>query len=75
MIEMLAKRKEIVTKIAEVKKTLNMALVQTEQWELTLRKRLVEASKFGLDKDFITEVFNKIHGESIAIQNRYYDNI
>jgi molybdopterin/thiamine biosynthesis adenylyltransferase/chorismate mutase len=75
MIEMLAKRKEIVTKIAEVKKTLNMALVQTEQWELTLRKRLVEASKFGLDKDFITEVFNKIHGESIAIQNRFYDNI
>jgi chorismate mutase len=52
-----------------------MALVQTEQWELTLRKRLVEASKFGLDKDFITEVFNKIHGESIAIQNRFYDNI
>jgi molybdopterin/thiamine biosynthesis adenylyltransferase/chorismate mutase len=75
IIEILAKRKEIVTKIAKVKKTLNMALVQTEQWELTLRKRLVEASEFGLDRDFITEIFNIIHGESIAIQNRFYDNI
>jgi len=75
IIEILAKRKEIVTKIAKAKKTLNMALVQTEQWELTLRKRLVEASEYGLDKDFISAVFNIIHGESIAIQNRFYDNI
>jgi molybdopterin/thiamine biosynthesis adenylyltransferase/chorismate mutase len=75
MIEILAKRKEIVTKIAKAKKTLNMALVQTEQWELTLRKRLAEASEYGLDKDFILAVFNIIHGESIAIQNRFYDNI
>ncbi|MDZ4666977.1 MAG: ThiF family adenylyltransferase [bacterium] len=71
LTEILAQRNVLATKIAVQKIALNMALVQTEQYEKTLGKRLLQANELGLNAAYIEIIFNEIHKESIAVQKEY----
>ncbi|OYU96187.1 MAG: hypothetical protein CFE21_07190 [Bacteroidetes bacterium B1(2017)] len=74
LIALLEERNELIKKIAKVKKESNMEIVQAQQWEKTMAKKLIELEKLSLNKEFVLDIFNRIHQESIAEQKKYYGN-
>lgn len=68
ILQLLAARLEIAQQIAQVKSRGNLAIYQPKQWESLLKQRLLTAQNLGLDADFTKSLFEKIHTESIRIQ-------
>lgn len=68
LIESLRTRMEVSRKIALVKQRNNMTVFQPKRWELVLEKDLALAQQMGLDNTFVKELFEKIHGESVRLQ-------
>lgn len=71
LLGILAARKQIVQRIAQQKQMLGMEIIQTQQWKNSLQKRLQESEAIGLDASFISEIFNKLHIQSIKDQEDY----
>lgn len=69
LIRTLAARMVISRKIGEAKKANNVAIVQTSRWESILERVLTSAEIYGLDRGFISTVFNAIHDASVQEQN------
>ena len=55
--------------IGNFKKEHNLAVLQSSQWEETLKKNVNKAIASNLAKDFSTALFKLIHEESIHIQS------
>ncbi len=68
LLELLAKRLDIATRIGDLKKSLNMAPYQPERWESLLNARLDLASSLKLDPEFVKKIFEQLHMESIRMQ-------
>ena len=56
-------------KIGTYKRDHNVAILQTGRWEKVLAGMKEKARKYGLSEQFITDVFNAIHEESVRVQN------
>ena len=69
IIEALARRMQLSESIAKVKQKENMTVFQANRWEEVLKTLLANAERKGLNKDFIKEIYEIIHQESIKIQN------
>ncbi len=68
LIDFLWKRLEIVKKIWEYKKENNIAILQKSRWEEVLKTRKKWAENYNLKGDFIEDIFNRIHKESLDIE-------
>ncbi|MBO4600493.1 MAG: bifunctional 3-deoxy-7-phosphoheptulonate synthase/chorismate mutase type II [Bacteroidales bacterium] len=70
LLQTLAARFGVAQEIAEVKERGNLAVYQPKRWESLLQQRRESAVELGMDPDFVKEFFEKIHAESVRVQER-----
>jgi chorismate mutase len=69
LIHLLHERMKISETIGVYKKKHNLAVLQSSQWEETLKNNVRKATQSNLAQDFSTSLFKLIHEESIHIQS------
>lgn len=67
-IELLGQRMRIVEEIGEYKKNNNVAVFQLRRWEDMLQSRIDYGKKVGLDEEYIKNLLQLVHNESIRKQ-------
>lgn len=70
IMSLLAQRMNVSRKIGQFKKDNNIAILQTGRWEEILQRMTEAGAEHGLDADFVKDLFNRIHEESVAVQNQ-----
>jgi len=68
LLDLLAKRMAIVEKIGEYKKLNNVTILQLERWFEILGTRTTRAELLELNKEFIKDILQLLHKESIRKQ-------
>ena len=68
IIEILAKRMRISKEIAQYKKEHEMPVLQAGRYDEILTQRSQQGAQLGMSEEFIKEVFEAIHGESVSHQ-------
>ncbi|MBP5535210.1 MAG: bifunctional 3-deoxy-7-phosphoheptulonate synthase/chorismate mutase type II [Bacteroidales bacterium] len=68
LLRLLAQRMDLARDIAAVKRQHNMAVFQPQRWNAVLSSKLEQARHLGLDEEFVKALFEKIHSESIRLQ-------
>ncbi|MBQ0164497.1 MAG: bifunctional 3-deoxy-7-phosphoheptulonate synthase/chorismate mutase type II [Bacteroidales bacterium] len=68
LLELLARRMRICREIGQYKKEHNMQIVQTLRYTEILDKRGAQGALSGMSQDFIRDVFEHIHEESVNQQ-------
>lgn len=74
LIEMLGKRMQIADQIGQLKKTNNVAILQTKRWNNVLEKMVRLGNDKNLSKEFIMKLLKAIHEESIQHQHKITSN-
>ncbi|GAB4259538.1 MAG: bifunctional 3-deoxy-7-phosphoheptulonate synthase/chorismate mutase type II [Vicingaceae bacterium] len=74
IINKLASRMKIAQQIGAFKKQNNVTAFQLERWNEIFETRTMLADKAGLSKEFIAQLLNAIHKESIQIQTKIMNN-
>lgn len=69
LLELISRRIEISGKIGQYKKTHKMTILQVSRWQQLLEDRLSQAQKLGLAQDFVRDIYQLIHDQSIKIQS------
>lgn len=70
LMVLLSERARLSEKIGNFKKANDIAPLQVKRWEALLQQRIEKAQSAGLATDFISNIFQLIHKNSIQIQNR-----
>jgi chorismate mutase len=70
ILEVLAERMEVVRQIGEVKKDANLTVLQINRWAEIFQSRGELGSQLGLDAEMIRQLYELIHLESIALQEK-----
>lgn len=70
IVSQFSNRMEMVEKIGEYKRENDVVILQLERWEHILKTRTELAEKAGLSADFIKQMLDIIHQESIRIQTK-----
>jgi chorismate mutase len=68
ILALLSKRMEVARQIGDFKQAHNVAILQMERWNAIYKSRNREADNLKLSNEFISEVWNAIHKESIQQQ-------
>ena len=68
LLESLSKRMKIANEIGELKKSHNVAVLQSKRWNEILGKMILDGDERGLSEEFILRIFKAIHQESINHQ-------
>ena len=68
IIELLAKRMDIVENIGEYKAKNNLSIFQIKRWRKIISSRLKFAAEHGLDESFMYKLLQLVHKESISKQ-------
>ncbi len=69
LLEILYRRCKISEKIGQFKKEHNMAILQVGRWHHLIEDRLEQARNMGMDDNFVKEIYQKVHENSIRIQS------
>ena len=69
LLDILAKRMQIVEDIAKIKKECKMGILQLNRWQTILDTRIKSGREKGLGKEFLQSMLELIHKESIEIQS------
>ncbi|MDA8686463.1 bifunctional 3-deoxy-7-phosphoheptulonate synthase/chorismate mutase type II [Robiginitalea sp.] len=70
LIETLAKRMKFSNEIGALKKTHNVAVLQSDRWNAILGSMILEGESRGLSEEFVLKMFKAIHQESINHQEK-----
>lgn len=70
IVEALAARMELSRKIGLLKKSNNVSILQASRWGAVLAEVLEQSDSLGLEREFVTKVFNAVHDASIQEQNK-----
>jgi chorismate mutase len=70
LVDTLGKRMRIADEIGGLKKSNNVAILQTKRWNDILNKMILEGKEYKLSEDFILKIYKAIHQESIDHQNK-----
>ncbi|GAA5039522.1 cytochrome c4 [Marivirga lumbricoides] len=73
LLEVLARRFELVKKVGNYKKEKNVAIFQLERWNAILKNRPEWGEKLQLNPDFVKTLYQSVHDESIRIQTDIYN--
>ena len=68
IMEVLAKRMRICRDIGQYKKEHNMTVLQASRYNEILDKRGAQGALFGMSPEFVKEIFEAIHEESVRQQ-------
>ena len=68
LIHTLKLRKDVVEKIAKAKIDQNVTALQRSRFDQLMKERITSGEKIGLDQEFIKEIFDAIHEQSVKIQ-------
>ena len=68
LLELLSQRMKISSDIGEIKRQHNMPLFQPERWQHVLDKQIAKGLSLGLDAQFVKDLSEKIHAESLRHQ-------
>ena len=68
VLQLLASRFAVSRQIARIKMEGNLAVFQPKRWDALLRQRMETAQQLGLDAEFVKGFFEKIHAESVRVQ-------
>ncbi|SFR32533.1 3-deoxy-D-arabinoheptulosonate-7-phosphate synthase [Robiginitalea myxolifaciens] len=70
LIDLLGKRMKVSDAIGELKKSRNVAVLQTGRWNAILGSMILEGEAHGLSEEFVLRMFKAIHQESINHQEK-----
>ncbi len=70
ILSALSSRMDISRQIGRYKKDNNVSILQTSRWDVVLSKVIEKGREYGLSEDFVKEIFNTIHEESVESQNQ-----
>lgn len=70
LLEILARRMEIIKEIGEYKKQRNITILQSDRFREMINDRLQRAEKYNLDKNFLLKLLQQVHKESVRQQQR-----
>ncbi len=68
IIELLAKRFEVVKKVWEYKKKNNLPPFQPERWQQVLSSKKELAKQYWINPDFIEKIWNEIHDYALYLE-------
>lgn len=70
LIDTLSKRMKVADAIGGIKKSQNVAVLQSNRWNEILGKMILEGESKGLSEEFVLKMFKAIHQESINHQEK-----
>jgi chorismate mutase len=70
ILVLLGMRQKLSIEIAAVKRLHDLPILQIEIWNAHLKRRIQENQTIKLNDDFLMQIFNLLHKESIRIQNQ-----
>lgn len=70
LIDTLSKRMKVADAIGAIKKSQNVAVLQSSRWNEILGKMILEGESKGLSEEFVLKMFKAIHQESINHQEK-----
>ena len=68
LIDILARRMDIAEEIGKYKKENNITILQLKRWSQVIRDRLLAGEKLGLSREFLLNLLEDVHEESIQRQ-------
>ncbi|MCR5423956.1 MAG: bifunctional 3-deoxy-7-phosphoheptulonate synthase/chorismate mutase type II [Bacteroidales bacterium] len=68
LLDLLGRRMRIAQQIGEIKRENNMPIFQPGRWEEVLQRQMDLAASHGLSAEFVKEIMEKIHSESLRQQ-------
>lgn len=68
IIELLAQRFEVVKLVGEYKKSQNLPALQPNRWKEVLESRKEKAKTYGIQPNFIDDVWNRIHEYALELE-------
>lgn len=74
LIQLLAKRMEIIGEIGEYKKDNNITILQLKRWKHIIDDRLSIGTEMGLDPKFLLAVLELVHEASIQKQTQIFND-
>jgi chorismate mutase len=75
IIHTLKHRKDIVLQIAKAKHEKNITALQLKRFNNLIIKRVEAGTAAGLDENFIKEIFDSIHDNSVKLQTDFFDRL
>ena len=70
VLRLMSARFEVARQIARVKEVGYLAVFQPKRWDTVLRQRMEAAERQGVDPAFVKALFEKIHAESVRVQEQ-----
>ncbi len=70
ILKLLSERMKLSKDIGRIKRQHNMPIFQPERWQHVLERQMATAHAMGLDEEFVKEISEKIHGESLRQQEK-----
>lgn len=68
ILQLLSQRMKISKDIGIIKRGHNMPIFQPHRWQQVIERQMTAARQLGLDEQFVKEITEKIHGESLRQQ-------
>ena len=68
LIELLAKRFEVVKQVGMYKKEHNIPPLQSTRWQEVLETRMQHARDIALDAEFVEDVWTRIHEHALKLE-------
>ena len=75
VLQLLSARFAVSRQIARIKMEGNLAVFQPKRWDALLHQRMESAQQLGLDAEFVKGVFEKIHAESVRVQEEAMEKL
>jgi chorismate mutase len=75
MLELLAQRMDVVSKIGEYKCENNITILQLRRWEAIIQTRSHLGTSLGLDEEFVIKLLQLVHKESIHKQSQIMEKL
>lgn len=73
LLQLIGNRMEVALEIGKLKATNNVTVLQSSRWNDILNRLISKGEKYNLSPDFIHDLLDVIHVESIRIQNTIQD--
>lgn len=70
IIETIARREKLVAEIGEYKAKNNIPALQTSRFQEVMKTAVKNGMKQGLSEEFVAELMNAIHRESLRIESK-----
>ena len=73
LLHMLKMRQDVVAKIAQAKIEQSVTALQKSRFDQLMKQRIDAGLKLGLNQDFIKEIFDSIHEQSVQTQTNLFE--